>query len=359
MKLGIHSLFPISPKERGGKLTLTFIRILFMMLSIITGLHLGTSLPIFVEQGFMGALSGLVLGIAGALFIILGEMTLKRISIKGLSAAFFGLVFGFILARLFIDVFELLPSINPELAPHLRRVVILMFCYLGMTIAVRGKDEFNLVIPYVKFSRQGQKNEFIVLDTSVIIDGRIADICHTKFMEGKLIIPRFVLNELQAIADSHDTLKRNRGRRGLDVLNKIQKSTDIDVTIHDTDFPELKEVDSKLVKLAKLIDAKIFTNDYNLNKVAELQGVPVLNIHELANVLKPVVLPGEMMEVKIIKEGKEFNQGVGYLDDGTMIVVDNARDKINRTLQVTVSSVLQTQAGKMIFAKSEKDNGKQ
>ena len=339
-------------------MSLTFIRLLFLMLSVIVGLHLGTSLSIFVDMGLMGAITGLVLAVAGALFIMLGEIMLKRVSVEGLSATFFGLVFGFILARLFTDVFVLLPSTDPEMVPHLRRVMTLLFCYLGMVVAIRGKDEFNLVIPYIKFSRQGQKSEFIVLDTSVIIDGRIADICKTQFMEGKLIIPRFVLKELQAIADSHDALKRNRGRRGLDVLNKIQKSTDIDVKIHDADFPDIKEVDAKLVKLAKLIDAKIFTNDFNLNKVAQLQGVPVLNIHELANVLKPVVLPGEMMQVKIIKEGKEFSQGVGYLDDGTMIVVDNARDKIGKTLQVTVSSVLQTQAGKMIFTKLEKDINK-
>lgn len=339
-------------------MTLTFIRILFVLLSIVVGLHLGTSLEVFTSMGLMGVFVGLGLGLVGALFIILGEIALKRVSVKGLSAAFFGLIFGFLLARLFTDAFVLLPTMNEELVPHLRRIMTLLFCYLGMTIAIRGQDEFSLIIPYVKFTRQGQKSEFIILDTSVIIDGRIADICQTKFLEGKLIIPRFVLKELQAIADSHDTLKRNRGRRGLDMLNKIRKSAHVDVRIHETDFPELSEVDSKLVKLAKLLDAKILTNDYNLNKVAELEGVPVLNINELANALKPVVLPGEMMQVKIIKEGKEFNQGVGYLDDGTMIVVDNARDKIGQTLQVIVSSVLQTQAGKMIFAKLEKDIGR-
>lgn len=334
---------------------LLFIRVLFILLSFVVGFHLGTSLDVFVKMEWVGVLAGVGLCVAAAILIIVGEIALKKVSVRGLSAAFFGLIFGFLLARLFTDVFVLLPTVKPEIIFPLRLVITVLFCYLGMAMAIRGRDEFNLIIPYIKFSRQDQKSEFIILDTSVIIDGRIADICHTKFLEGKMIIPRFILKELQAIADSHDALKRNRGRRGLDILNKIQKSTDVDVKIHDADFPELAEVDSKLVRLAKLLNAKIFTNDYNLNKVAELQGISVLNINELANALKPVVLPGEMMEVKIVKEGKEFNQGVGYLDDGTMIVVDNARERIGQTLQVIVSSVLQTQAGKMIFAKLERD----
>lgn len=187
----------------------------------------------------------------------------------------------------------------------------------------------------------------------MIIDGRIADICEAGFVEGVLIIPRFVLKELQKIADSSDGLKRNRGRRGLDVLNKIQKQIDITVKIDETDFTDIKEVDGKLVRLGKVCGGKLFTNDFNLNKIAELEGVPVLNINELAEALKPVVLPGEEMTVHIIKEGKEFTQGVGYLDDGTMVVVDNGQDFIGQKVKVTVSSVLQTTAGRMIFAKLE------
>jgi uncharacterized protein YacL len=222
-----------------------------------------------------------------------------------------------------------------------------------MVIAMRGKDEFNLIIPYVKFVRQDKKEDVILLDTSVIIDGRIADIFQTNFVEGRIVIPRFVLKELQQIADSQDSLKRTRGRRGLDILNKIQKTPAFDVRIQEEDFPEIKEVDAKLVKLAKVLGAKVFTNDFNLNKIAELQGVTVLNINELANALRPIVLPGETMEVRINKEGKEYNQGVAYLDDGTMVVVDNSRHLIGQTVKVIVTSVLQTSAGRMIFAKLE------
>jgi uncharacterized protein YacL len=193
--------------------------------------------------------------------------------------------------------------------------------------------------------------QYKVLDTSVIIDGRIADICETGFLDGTLVVPQFVLRELQQVADSSDSLKRNRGRRGLDILQKIQKMAHVQVQIVETDFPEVREVDLKLIELARRMNGKIVTNDFNLNKVAQLRGVPVLNINELANSLKPVVLPGEVMRVFIIKEGKEAGQGVGYLDDGTMVVVDQAKKALGRTIEVSVTSVLQTTAGKMIFGR--------
>jgi uncharacterized protein YacL len=196
----------------------------------------------------------------------------------------------------------------------------------------------------------------ILLDTSVIIDGRIADICKTGFLDGKFIVPRFVLKELQQIADSSDSLKRERGRRGLDILGKLQKSSNIDIKIHNEDFADIKEVDLKLVKLAKVLGAKIFTNDFNLNKVSEIQGIRVLNVNELASALRPVVLPGEMLETRLIKEGKEYNQGVGYMEDGTMVVVDNGRRFIGQNVNVVVGSVLQTAAGRMIFAKLPENN---
>jgi uncharacterized protein YacL len=240
-----------------------------------------------------------------------------------------------------------------KLFSSIQIVMILILCYLGMAIAMRGKDEFNLIIPYVKFVRQDEKDEIIILDTSVIIDGRIADIFQTHFLEGRLVIPRFVLRELQQIADSQDSLKRNRGRRGLDILNKIQKNSELDVRIHEEDFPDIKDVDAKLVKLAKVLGGKIFTNDFNLNKIADLQGITVLNINELATALRPVVLPGEVMEVRLSKEGKEYNQGIAYLDDGTMVVVDNSRNLIGQAAKVVVTSVLQTSAGRMIFARLE------
>jgi uncharacterized protein YacL len=201
------------------------------------------------------------------------------------------------------------------------------------------------------FRAAGPRRRYKVLDTSVIIDGRIADICETGFVDGTLVIPQFVLKELQLVADSSDSMKRNRGRRGLDILQKIQKMAGVDVQVSDADFPDIREVDLKLIELARTLQGKIVTNDFNLNKVAQLRGVDVLNINELANSLKPVVLPGEVMKVFILKEGKEYNQGVAYLDDGTMVVVDNARKAIGKTIDVVVTSVLQTTAGKMIFGR--------
>lgn len=302
------------------------------------------------------AITGSIIGALASITIILMELGMRRFSIRNLSAAVFGLIFGFFMAWILTSVMRLIPM-TMQMFSSLQIILILIFCYLGMIIAMRGKDEFNLIIPYVKFVRQDRHDDIILLDTSVIIDGRIADIFQTKFIEGRIVIPRFVLKELQQIADSQDSLKRNRGRRGLDILNKIQKSTSLDVRIQEEDFPETKEVDAKLVKLAKLLGAKIFTNDFNLNKVAELQGISVLNINELANSLRPVVLPGETMEARISKEGKEYNQGIAYLDDGTMVVVDNSRHLIGQVTKVIVTSVLQTSAGRMIFAKLE-DSGR-
>jgi uncharacterized protein YacL len=217
--------------------------------------------------------------------------------------------------------------------------------YLGLVLGSKKVEEF-------KFDGTDSKigTDYRILDTSVIIEGRIADICDSGFIEGNLIVPRFVLNELQLVADSSDSMKRLRGRRGLDVLNHMQKSSSINIEILEQDFPKIKGVDGKLVALAKQLGAKLLTNDYNLNKVAELQGVRVLNINELANAMKPVVLPGEQMTVKIIREGKELGQGVAYLDDGTMIIVDNAQKMLNMNVKVTVTSVLQTTAGRMIFS---------
>jgi len=231
--------------------------------------------------------------------------------------------------------------------------------YMGLRIGLNKGEEIHWPgwKPFSKGLPRGENAK--ILDTSVIIDGRIADIVETGFVEGPLVIPQFVLSELQHIADSSDSLKRTRGRRGLEVLRHIQKQVDIDVRIVDTDYASIKEVDAKLIELAKEVHGKIVTNDSNLNKVAELQGIAVLNINELANSLKPVVLPGEEMNVKILKEGKETGQGVAYLDDGTMIVIDNGRKNIGRTVDVTVTSVLQTPAGRMIFARLKEEAGRE
>jgi uncharacterized protein YacL len=229
--------------------------------------------------------------------------------------------------------------------------LLLVLPYVGLVLGGLKGDWLEPGRLVSLFRDSGVQRRYKILDTSVIIDGRIADVCETGFIDGTLVVPQFVLSELQLVADSQDSLKRNRGRRGLEILQRIQKTSGIEVIISDVDFPELREVDLKLIDLGRTLHGKIVTNDFNLNKIAQLRGVDVLNINELANSLKPVVLPGEIMKVFILKEGKEYNQGVAYLDDGTMVVVDNARLMIGKTIDVVVTSVLQTTAGKMIFGR--------
>lgn len=283
------------------------------------------------------------------------EESLVRVPITDIIFGSIGLVFGLIVAFLIgyaLNAIEV-PILN-TVAPI---VLTLIFGYLGFQVGFKKRDELlNLFSNRKKKISEEEpeaasKNILKILDTSVIIDGRIADICQTGFLEGTIVIPQFVLEELQHIADSSDVLKRNRGRRGLDILNRIQKELAIKVEIYEGDFEEIQEVDSKLVKLAKITDGVVVTNDFNLNKVCEFQGVAVLNINDLANAVKPVVLPGEEMKVQVIKDGKEQNQGIAYLDDGTMIVVEDGRDYIGKHIDVLVTSVLQTSAGRMIFAK--------
>jgi len=331
-------------------MNLLWMRIFFIVVCGLVGNQLGGVYS--VVAGRQLGLLGLAVGVAGALVVIILEILMRRVSVAGLSAAVFGLIFGLIMAVLLSFGLNMVPM-EEGLRSSLRVILMLIFCYLGMVIAMRGKDEFSLVIPYVRLARQDMSAQLIILDTSVIIDGRIADMSQTKFVEGRFIIPRFVLKELQQIADSKDSLKRNRGRRGLEILSKLQKNPQLDVRIHEDDFPDLGDVDSKLIKLGKVLDAKIFTNDFNLGKVAELQGVKVLNVNELASALKPIVLPGEVLEIKVVKEGKEHNQGIGYLDDGTMVVVESGKQLLGRTIRVAVTSVLQTTAGRMIFTKPE------
>ncbi len=328
-------------------MALLIVRVFFLIISTIVGYQIGS---FFQEVGRNVAILGAGIGFLGSLILIGLELSMRKISIRGLSAVVFGLLFGLIIARLITSFFMVFPE-NRLYSSIFQLIMTLVFCYLGVVIALRGKDEFSLIIPYVKFTRHNQREEKIILDTSVIIDGRIADIAKTGFVEGRFIIPRFVLKELQNIADSDDSLRRNRGRRGLDILNKIKKIPNIDVKIHEEQFSEIKEVDDKLVKLTTLLEAKILTNDYNLNKIAELEGVTVLNINELANALKPVVLPGETFGIRLVREGKEYNQAIAYLDDGTMVVIDEAKHLIGKNIKVEVTSVLQTSAGRMIFAK--------
>ncbi|WP_018249382.1 PIN/TRAM domain-containing protein [Orenia marismortui] len=285
------------------------------------------------------------------------ENLLERLPGRDIIAGVIGLVIGLALGILIVVSFSI-QSI-PKFGLVIQILINLILGYLGASVAINKSEElFNNLIQVHKEDKslevsplQGLEATYKILDTSAIIDGRISDICQSSFVEGVLVIPKFVLEELQHIADSPDLLKRNRGRRGLDILKKIQKELDIPVEIYDQDFHDIDEVDSKLVKLAKILNGKVVTNDYNLNKVAELQGVSVLNINQLANAVKPVVLPGEEMKVKVIKDGKEPGQGIGYLDDGTMIVVEEGRDYIGDKIDVLVTSILQTSAGRMIFAK--------
>lgn len=292
------------------------------------------------------------LGLAlGALFVLF-EIRLKQVSLKRLIGSAIGSVLGILGAYLISLVLERAIPVGSNTIPFLQILILLLMTYVGLLVGATKGDLLNLAAFGGVFGgERSTKQSFKVLDTSVIIDGRIADIAETGFIGGTVVVPQFVLRELQLVADSADPLKRNRGRRGLDILQRVQKMPELNVQLIEDDFPNVPEVDLKLIELAKKYDCAIVTNDFNLNKVAQLRGVSVLNINELANALKPVVLPGELMRVFILKEGKEYNQGVAYLDDGTMVVVDNARRLISKTIDISVTSVLQTTAGKMIFGR--------
>lgn len=296
--------------------------------------------------GLWGAVIGAV--VAGLMIYL--ERGLEKVPLGSILYGGGGLVLGLILANL-LTYSLFLAAKNSPISSITKVLLTIFLGYMGAIVGMKKGKELAIE-GYANNLQKGPSNNNIkILDTSVIIDGRIADICETGFIEGELVVPQFVLKELQHIADSSDTLRRNRGRRGLDILHKIQKNVDINVQIIDQDFSRIKEVDAKLVALGKVMGGKILTNDFNLNKIAELQGVPVLNINQLANAVKPVVLPGEVMNVFVLKEGKEYGQGVAYLDDGTMVVIDNARRYIGKNIEVSVTSVLQTTAGRMIFAR--------
>jgi uncharacterized protein YacL len=324
-------------------LDLVVLRVLFVLITVIASYELK---PLGLER-LPAAGVGLLFGIAVVLF----EIRLRKVSLKRLIGAVIGSILGIIGAYLFSLVIKnSLPS-GPTQS-FLQIFLMLLMAYVGLVVGAGKGDLLNLNALGGIFGGEKQaKKSYKILDTSVIIDGRIADIAETGFLDGVIVLPQFVLRELQLVADSADSMKRNRGRRGLDILQRIQKIATLTVQIVEDDFPAVREVDLKLIELAKLYEGKIVTNDFNLNKVAQLQGVEVLNINELANSLKPIVLPGEVMKVFILKEGKEYNQGVAYLDDGTMVVVDNARKMIGKNIDISVTSVLQTTAGKMIFGK--------
>lgn len=318
------------------------------LLSVLLGGVIGGGIGFFISPYLIKNLLKLSLWV---------EQQLSKMPIHDVIAGAIGLAIGLIIANLLGSAFSPIPIVGS----YIPVILSIILGYLGIHITIQKRDEIAGLFEFLpKLVRERTKDkeqsvedncQYKLLDTSVIIDGRIADICQSGFIEGTLLIPVFVLEELQHIADSSDLLKRNRGRRGLDVLNRIQKEFGMYVEIDSRDFDDISEVDSKLVKLGQLVHGKIITNDYNLNKVAELQGVPVLNINELSNAVKPVVIPGEDMVVTVVKDGKEFAQGVAYLDDGTMIVVEGGKKHMNETIEVVVTSVLQTAAGRMIFAK--------
>ncbi|MCA1684677.1 MAG: PIN domain-containing protein, partial [Planctomycetia bacterium] len=291
-----------------------------------------------------------------AIAVVVGDLLTPRKRIQTISAIFIGLIVGVVLSDLIRNALE--PAMTLYMDEKVRLgvsgMLMIFICYICISTLLQTKDDFRFIIPYMEFSKEVKGARPLVLDTSVVIDGRIADVAETRVIDQPLVVPRFVLQELQGIADSSDKLRRNRGRRGLDILNRLQKSPGIEVKIHDAEIPELagiREVDQRLVVLAKHLGGKVVTNDYNLNKIARLQGVEVINLNDLANALKPIVLPGEGLTVKLIKRGEEPGQGIGYLDDGTMIVTEQGAYHLGETVRLTVTSVLQTSAGRMIFGR--------
>ncbi|MDD5772473.1 MAG: TRAM domain-containing protein [bacterium] len=327
---------------------ITLIRFIFIIISGLLSYRLTNQL--FTK---LSPYIGTTIGVLIALIIIAAEERLKKVSLKNILIIILGLAAGLTLANLAFTLF--LPINNEELAIFVRIFLNLICGYFGITLAVKKGGDLTILGSNIIIGPRDQMFSYKILDTNVIIDGRIAEIVESGFLEGTLVIPQFVLNELHHIADSADSQKRTRGRRGLDILNKIQKKQNLKVEISDKNFPDIREVDAKLVALAKSLSCPVVTNDYNLNKIAELQGVRVLNINDLANAVKPIVLPGETMHVRIIKEGKEFSQGIGYMDDGTMIVVDNGKRYVGQKVDALVTSVLQNTAGRMIFAQFKQE----
>ncbi len=350
-----------------------FVQLFFAIIGGALGFYLGPDLIIFISKllkinyNFAELIVlPYILAILGIIIILLitnwlteylvyllkkVEESIIKLPMQDIVSGVLGMIIGLIIAFLLAFSINMVPV--PILSSYLPIFVSVLLAYLGFQIGFKKREELLTFFGRKEKKKEGKfaEEDYKILDTSVIIDGRIADICKTGFLEGTILIPSFVLAELQHIADSSDVLKRNRGRRGLDILNRIQKELQKKVTVYEIDFDDIQEVDSKLVRLAKILKGKVVTNDFNLNKVCELQGVQVLNINDLANAVKPVVLPGEEMRVQVIKDGKESGQGIAYLDDGTMIVVESGKEYIGLNIEVMVTSVLQTSAGRMIFAK--------
>ena len=325
-------------------LTINLLRVLFVTFCAVIGANISSAIS---ENLWPGLVLGLLLG----LVVVLIDRLLKGVSLRLFSSATFGLLLGLIFANLLMAS-QVLRYQTETMQWAVRLVVYAVFGYLGMMLAMRSsRDEFSLIIPYVRFARETTQHEPLVVDTNVIIDGRIADLCATGFLSTTLIVPRFILDELQVLADSHDPLKRERGRRGLEILNQLQRSPDVELTIHDSSAQDADlGTDARLVRVAQVLKARLLTNDHALTQVARLQRVGVLNLSDLTRALKPSVVAGDEIDLHLVKEGRESHQAVGYLPDGTMIVVNHARAHVGKTRTVVVASALQTAAGRLIFA---------
>jgi uncharacterized protein YacL len=337
---------------------LTLLRIAYVTLLVGMASYSGSYFVEVKDTTNAVLVPAVVLGLGG--IVLFTDLRERHKQITTLAAIFFGLLLGLLIGSLFSMMLErlLTDAFGAKMAELGRVLITVICCYVTISTLLQTKDEFRFIIPYVEFSKQVKGGKALVLDTSVIIDGRIADVCDTRLIDTALIVPRFVLQELQAVADSSDKLKRNRGRRGLDVLKRLQSNPKLELQMHDGNVPELRtgeriRVDERLVILAKALNARVVTNDFNLNKIAQLQGVDVINLNELANAMKTVALPGEAMPVRVVKPGDQIGQGVGYLDDGTMVVVEQGRALIGQEVMIVVTSVLQTPAGRMIFGRPD------
>ena len=327
-------------------MSLWSVRIFFLTLCMIGGYAVSQVSDKLVPHWGLGLAVGFGLG---GLLIAVDEM-LKGFSLRAFSAATFGLILGSIIAWL-VDASQLFKWAPDDIHWLIRICLFLSFGYIGIILAMRSnKEDFSLIIPYVRFASQSKPENPLVLDTSAIIDGRVVDLVEANFVEGLMVVPRFVLRELQAIADSPDPIRRARGRRGLEMLKRLQQNPRSEVKIHEGDFPDEREVDAKLIRLCKALRARLFTTDFNLGKIAEIQSVPYFNVSELATKLKPAILPGEVLSLRLVREGKEKGQGIGYLNDGTMVVVNHSQAFVGQQVLVQVASLVQTGAGVIIFA---------